>query len=410
MSVPIRIGQVGIAGYGGSYLKVLLGDAGSSAARLVAAADPFPDRCEKLEEIKVRNVPIYSSLTEMLDNAEIDLAILCTPIHLHAAQVSEALSHGVNILCEKPLAGSLEDAQRMLQASHASKNFVAIGYQWSFSSAVQALKKDILKGDLGKAIRLRTQVAFPRGFDYFARNSWAGRIKTPRGEWVLDSPVNNATSHYLHNMFFVLGDSPSTTLMPQTVQAELYRANAIENYDTAALRCMSASGTEILFYTTHSTPQRTGPKFVFEFEKATVSYDAGNAPQIVAKFRDGHVRTYGNPNDEPHEKLWQSVQAARQGGPILCDVAACMPHMYTVVAAQQSMLQITSFPEGLCTPTALDEETMIVVQGLADTLDLCFERGVLPSELGKAAWAKHGAVIKTADVQATSLNSASHAS
>jgi hypothetical protein len=80
--------------------------------------------------------------------------------------------------------------------------------------------------------------------------------------------------------------------------------------------------------------------------------------------------------------------------------------MLTVVAAQQSMPQITLFPGALCTPTALDEETMIVVQGLADTLDHCFEKSALPSELGGVTWAKPAAVIKIAGVQKSSLKSA----
>jgi len=345
----------------------------------------------------------------MLQAVDIDLAILCTPIHLHADQVCEALLAGVNVLCEKPLAGGLNDARRMLRAAQASSQFVAIGYQWSYSSAVQALKRDIIAGELGRAIRLRTQVSFPRGYEYFARNSWAGRIRTPNGEWVLDSPVNNATSHYLHNMFYILGEAPGVTLMPFSVQAELYRANAIENYDTAALRCLmpggamagSGRGAEVLFYTTHSTPQRTGPKCVFEFENATVSYDAGEAPEFVATFRDGRTRTYGNPNDEPSEKLWQSLRAVKNGGPILCDVASSMPHMLTVVGAQQSMPRIVSFPALICTPMALDEETMIVVQGLADTLDDCFERGMLPSELDNVTWAGPGAVVIIQDMADT---------
>ena len=48
-------------------------------------------------------------------------------------------------------------------------------------------------------------VSFPRPLSYFKRNDWAGHLRTPAGEDVLDSPLNNATAHYLHNMLYVLG-------------------------------------------------------------------------------------------------------------------------------------------------------------------------------------------------------------
>ena len=128
---------------------------------------------------------------------------------------------------------------------------------------------------------------------------------------MLDSPVNNATAHYLHNMFYLLGKSPQASAMPVTVEAELYRANDIENYDTAAIRAIVECGTEVLFYTTHATPERRGPLSCFEFERAIVEYDAGGAGQFVARFHDGRTKSYGQPTLDRHEKIWQAVDSVR---------------------------------------------------------------------------------------------------
>ena len=167
--------------------------------------------------------------------------LIVTPIHLHAEHTCFALRNGANVLCEKPLAGTLIDALAMHEAQREASErggpFTAIGYQWSFSQAVQSLKRAILSGSLGRPVRMRTMVHQPRPIGYFRRNDWAGRIRTPDGHSVFDSPVNNASAHFLHNMFYLLGATRETSATPAWVQAELYRANAIENYDTAALRC-----------------------------------------------------------------------------------------------------------------------------------------------------------------------------
>ena len=96
---------------------------------------------------------------------------------------------------------------------------------------------------------------------YYNRNDWAGRIKSDSGEWVLDSPANNAMAHYLHNALYVLGETPTTSARPISVQAELYRANPIENYDAAVLRVMTDKNVEVLFYGAHTVPDEAHPTF-----------------------------------------------------------------------------------------------------------------------------------------------------
>jgi hypothetical protein len=90
---------------------------------------------------------------------------------------------------------------------------------------------------------------------------------------VLDSVVSNATAHFLHNMLFLLGPNFGESAFPASLTAELYRANTIENYDTAALRLQTACGTEVMFYATHATLEKVEPVFFFEFEKAVVNYN-----------------------------------------------------------------------------------------------------------------------------------------
>jgi predicted dehydrogenase len=392
MSQAVKVALAGISGYGDLYLEALLHDPRSSGMQLVGVVDPMPQRCRRLADLHERKIPLHPNMQMLFARSQVDLMMIVTPIHLHSPQTCFSLSRGANVLCEKPLAGTMSDAIKMVDAARSAKTFAAIGYQWSFSAAVQSLKRDILAGAFGKPIRMKTLVVFPRGLNYFCRNDWVGRIQTRDGAGVFDSPVNNATSHFLHNMFYLLGKTRHSSAMPKTVEAELYRANEIENYDTAAIRAITDCGTEVLFYTTHAIPERKGPTMRFEFEHAIVEYDAAGSRQFIARFNDGRVKNYGHPDLDRHEKIWQAIDAVRTGEPVACDVHAAMAHTSCVMAAQQSASSILDFPLRLRHTVDLEGETMICVEGLYEAFVDCYDSASLPSQRN-CTWSRAGKII-----------------
>jgi predicted dehydrogenase len=401
MTVPINIALAGIGGYGKHYLDALLTDARSAAVRLVGVVEPSSAPVEQLARLRERRIPVFSHLDALFDSVRVDLMLLATPIHLHAEHTDRATTAGAHVLCEKPLGASLADAIRMIRADRESGRLIGIGYQWSFSDAVQALKADIRRGTFGRPKRLRSICNLPRTPDYFSRNSWAGRMRTDDGAIVLDSPVNNATSHSLHNMFFALGATWNTSLMPASVEAELYRANTIENFDTAAIRCLTPDGVELLFYTTHASPHRLGPRFEFEFEQAVVRFNFDGTGRIVAQTREGQLIDYGDPNADRHGNIWQCVQAAVRGAPaVACGVEASLPQTVATVLMHESTPRIRTFEPGMLEASACDEGRMISVRGLHATLTSCYEQGRLPSEMPDVPWAQPALTVPTARMAA----------
>src|SRR5438046_1865905 len=293
MSNQLSIALVGIGGYGIHYVTPLLDAVNQNSFQLVATIDPSPTNCKRLADLEARRVPIYPSLEAFNRQNVADLVVLCTPLHLHASQTCAALARGSNVLCEKPLCATPEQASGMIEARDRAGKHVAIGYQWSFSRAIQQLKGDILSGVFGKPRRLRSLVPWPRDEAYYRRNRWAGAQKDSHGNWVLDSPVNNACAHYLHNMLYVLGTQVDRSAQPARVTAALYRAHPIENYDTAALRCQPTSDVEILFVASHATSERRGPIFEYEFERGVVTFTGEAASGIHARFSDASAKDHG---------------------------------------------------------------------------------------------------------------------
>ena len=267
----VTVAMVALGGYGNFYLEAMFAEGEAHGIRLVAGVDPNPVRCRYLDRLEAENIPIFPDLNSFYEAMTADLVVIAAPIPLHLPFTRTALAHGSNVLCEKPVAATVQEARAMAEADAEAAGLVGIGYQWSYSEAIESLKRDVMAGRLGAPVRMRTKVLWPRPLSYYNRSSWAARIKTDAGDWVLDSPVMNATAHYLHNCFYVLGEDRSSSAMPVDVEAELYRANEIENYDTGAIRCHTASGVEILYFAAHPVPETIGPVFSYEFEDGGVT-------------------------------------------------------------------------------------------------------------------------------------------
>jgi predicted dehydrogenase len=379
-----------MGGYGALYLRDLLRMQRTDTMELIAAADPEPSRCEFLAEVQTRRTPVYPTIEAMLAHVHPDVVVLSTPPQLHAEQVILSLEHGCHVLCEKPVASDSQQVRQMIAARDRAGKRVAVGYQWSFSSAILRFKKDVISGRFGKPKRLRTMVLWPRNERYYSRNDWAGRQHDAQGRLVLDSPVNNACSHYLHNMFFVLGHEMDQSDVPTMVLAELYRANKIENYDTAVIRCTTRAGAELLFVTSHATQTQVDPRLEYEFEKATIHFGGKFGSQLVAHLSDGSIIQYGEPLDaDTSTKLHDICEAILENRPVSCGLEAAASQTLCMHAAQQSMPDITEFPPQMVIETGEPGDQTIHVQNLEAMLTSCCEKFALPSELG-FDWARPG--------------------
>lgn len=392
----LKVALTGMGGYGEIYLKELLRGPMHNGMKLMGAIDPAPSRCRLLSQVQAQGIPIYPSMEDFFAEATADLVVLSTPPQLHCEQVCLALSHGCHVLCEKPIGAEPSQVQMMIDARDRAGKIVGIGYQWSFSPAIQQLKRDVAAGRFGAPKAFRTSIFWPRDEHYYRRNRWAGRQRDDQGRPVLDSPVNNACAHYLHNMFYVLGEKLDESEQPSSVVAELYRANEIDNYDTGALKCVSASGAEMLFIATHATRTQQDPLFRYEFENAAIYHGGEVGMDIVARNGDGVIMNYGEPvHGASTAKLREVASAIRDGKRVACGLEAAASQTFCMYAAQQSCAQIIDFPLELVVSEGEPGDRKTYVKGLETELTRCYNQFKLPSELG-ISWAKPGRRIHVA--------------
>jgi len=392
---PVSLVLAGIGGMGAVYVDELLNTAAAGRVAIQGVVDPLPERCPRLAELKAAGVPVFGDLSAFYAERSADLAVISSPIQFHAAQTILALERGSHVLCEKPVAATIQEARAMAEAERRTGRWTAIGYQWSFSRAVQELKSDIMTGVFGRPRRFRCLYTWPRDKAYYGRNDWAGRKRDSAGAWILDSPANNAMAHDLHNMLYLLGSEVRTCAKPIRVQAELYRANPIENYDTAAARIIAGDGTEILVWFSHASRLDRGPVLRLEFERGLITAE-GRGKSLRSETADGSPKDYGCPDARPMKKLWDAVEAAENGSLPVCGVEASWGQTLAVDGMQDSAEEIVEFHESLRREEANTTSSRTWIEGLDDVFERCFEAAALPAEIG-VPWAHPSLKLDLAD-------------
>ena len=158
----------------------------------------------------------------------------------------------------------------MIAARDEANLPVIIGYQHLADPAILATKRRLLGGELGEIRSARVVGCWPRPRSYYSRNDWAGRLGVDQ-RWVLDSPLSNAMSHYLQLAMYLLGPDEYDTAEAAQVQAELYRANPIENFDTCSVRIHTEQGIDLLVLLTHASCEIMDPTIEILGEKGSVT-------------------------------------------------------------------------------------------------------------------------------------------
>jgi predicted dehydrogenase len=255
-SQPVKFGTTGLGGYAWVVAEKIA--ARPDVAKLLGVCDPhLHHHAERAEAIRRLNARTYESFDELLKEP-IDAVWLPLPINLHRQFVTEALAAGKAVLCEKPAAATTQEVDAMIRARDQAGLPVIVGYQHLADPAILQIKRRILAGELGEIRSARVVGCWPRPAAYYSRNNWAGRLGVD-SKWVLDSPLSNAMSHYLQLAMYLLGSEENRTAEAAEIQAELYRVNPIENFDTCSVRIWTEQGAQLLVLLTHASFENVEP-------------------------------------------------------------------------------------------------------------------------------------------------------
>jgi UDP-N-acetyl-2-amino-2-deoxyglucuronate dehydrogenase len=170
----------------------------NNMGNLIAVCDVEKQKADELS--KKYNAKSYYSVDELLENEkEIEVVSVCSPNGLHAEHTIKSLNAGFHVLCEKPMAISVYDCGEMIKAAeHANRRLFAIK-QNRFNPPVEAVKKIIDEGKLGKIYSIQLSCFWNRNLDYYA-DSWRGTKKLDGGT------LYTQFSHFIDLLYWMIGD------------------------------------------------------------------------------------------------------------------------------------------------------------------------------------------------------------
>jgi UDP-N-acetyl-2-amino-2-deoxyglucuronate dehydrogenase len=213
---------VGLVGCGRIAVRhaALLGENQIRGARLGAVCDIIEDRARELADRY--GVPWYTDADEMLrSEPELRLVSILTPSGMHSEHVSTLARHGRHIMVEKPMALTLDDADRMIRACDEHNVRLFVVKQNRFNTPVQKLREALEAGRFGRLVLGTVRVRWCRTQEYYDQDPW-------RGTWAYDGGVlANQASHHIDLLEWMLGDVESVSARATTALVQ------IEAEDTA---------------------------------------------------------------------------------------------------------------------------------------------------------------------------------
>jgi len=128
-------------------------------AELLAVASRNKDKATEFAE-KYKAQKVYDSYDLLFEDQEVDIIYIATPHNSHAELSIKALEKGKHVLCEKPMALSYADAQRMIEASKKHNKFFMEAFWTRFIPSIQEVLQKINAGIIGNVNYIKADFAF----------------------------------------------------------------------------------------------------------------------------------------------------------------------------------------------------------------------------------------------------------
>ena len=159
---PVGVALIGSGRMGSFHAQTLARRV--PGARLVAVADAAPGAAERLAGVLAAD-RAYTDVAQVWDDPSVDAVVIATPARTHADLVVAAAAAGRSAFCEKPMAVTLADADRVIDAARAADIVLQVGFNRRFAPDWVAARGLIDTGRLGTPRLLRSLTRDPGGFD-----------------------------------------------------------------------------------------------------------------------------------------------------------------------------------------------------------------------------------------------------
>ncbi len=178
----------------------------NSNLEIVGICDIIPEHMDILLDkldLKDSEIPKYTDYHEMLEKEKPELVAIATESGEHAKIALDCLEEGTNLIIEKPIALSLEDADKIIEKAKEKDLVVCANHQNRFNKSIQKIREAVEQGKFGKMLHGTAHIRWNRGKDYYTQAPW-------RGTWAQDGgALMNQCIHNIDLLRWMMGDEVS---------------------------------------------------------------------------------------------------------------------------------------------------------------------------------------------------------
>jgi len=193
----------------------LLSGGSVDGAQLAAVCDTKVDRAAEFG--REYDVPYFEDMHEMMaaKGEEIDVISILTPSGMHGNHAVALAPYRKHLLVEKPMAMTLEDADRMIEACDQEGVKLFVVKQNRYNLPVIKLRQALDNGRFGKLVMGTVRVRWSRDQGYYDQDTW-------RGTWALDGGVfSNQASHHVDLLMWCLGEPVAVYATSRTALVDI---------------------------------------------------------------------------------------------------------------------------------------------------------------------------------------------
>ncbi|MDP4215103.1 MAG: Gfo/Idh/MocA family oxidoreductase [Bacteroidota bacterium] len=250
----------------------------ANQGKLVAVCDVIPEKAKALADKYA--AAAYDEVGRFLQEIPgVDVVSVCSPNGLHAEHTIRSLQAGFHVLCEKPMALTVQDCGEMINAAERANRRLFIVKQNRFNPPVAAVKKIIEEGRLGKICSVQLSCFWNRNEEYY-RNSWKGTRALDGGT------LFTQFSHFVDLLYWMIGDVKEVS----GFTGNLAHAGVIEFEDSGVVTLRFYNGAiGTINYTVNAHKKNMEGSLTIFGEKGTVKIGGQYLNELEYQDIEGYV-------------------------------------------------------------------------------------------------------------------------